>query len=126
MGRGGRESMADDDLRDEQDELSQTNEHEQEPVELPVNGELDLHLFNPKDVKDLVPEYLRECRERGIYEVRVVHGKGKGVLLQTVHAVLARLEMVESFTLDSGPRGGWGATLVRLKGDDESAEPAAH
>lgn len=100
---------------DPDEDLRTGEEEEQEPVELPISGELDLHLFSPKEVKDLVPEYLRNCREKGIYSVRVVHGKGKGVLLQTVHTVLDRLDIVESYQLDSGPRGGWGATLVELK-----------
>ncbi len=91
---------------------------EDEAVEYPIDGELDLHLFQPKEVKDLVPEYLRACLDRGIYEVRVVHGKGKGVLAKTVHAVLERLEIVERFHVDWGSRGSWGATRVYLKDED--------
>jgi DNA-nicking Smr family endonuclease len=101
----------DDDLAPEGDE--------EEPVEVPIDGELDLHLFKPKEVKDLVPDYLQLCREKGIYQVRVIHGKGQGVLLQTVHALLGKLDMVEHFELDSGPRGGWGATMVELKRSSE-------
>ena len=86
----------------------------EEPHQLPITSELDLHLFRPGDVADLVPEYLRECRERGILQVRVIHGKGRGVLLQTVHRLLDRLAWVESYTIDRGGRGGWGATIVRL------------
>ena len=52
-----------------------------EPVELPINGVLDLHTFRPADVEDLVPTYLEECRRRGILQVRVIHGKGTGALL---------------------------------------------
>ena len=87
----------------------------EEPVALPVDGTLDLHTFHPRDVKDLVPEYLEACREQGILEVRVVHGKGTGALRRTVHAVLDRLETVESYRLAGEDRGSWGATLVRLK-----------
>jgi DNA-nicking Smr family endonuclease len=87
----------------------------EQPVEVPIDGELDLHLFNPKEVKDLVPDYLEQCAERRIYQVRVIHGKGTGTLLKTVHAILRRLEIVENFELDSGPQGGWGATKVELK-----------
>ena len=59
-----------------------------EPVELPIDGELDLHLFHPRDVKALVPDYLDECKQRGISDVRIIHGKGTGALRETVHAIL--------------------------------------
>lgn len=85
------------------------------PVEMPIDGELDLHTFLPAEVKDLVPEYLQACRERGILRVRVVHGKGTGELLRTVHAILERLAEVESFELAEPYEGGWGATIVHLK-----------
>jgi len=90
-----------------------------EPVlmEMPIDGELDLHTFLPAEVKDLVPEYLRACRERGILRVRVVHGKGRGELLRTVHALLDRLPEVESFELAEPREGGWGATIVHLSAD---------
>jgi DNA-nicking Smr family endonuclease len=82
---------------------------------LPINGELDLHTFRPRDVGSLVPEYLAECRARGILTVRLIHGKGTGALRQTVHAILKRQPDVLAFTLASEPLGGWGATLVRLR-----------
>ena len=84
-------------------------------VELPINGELDLHTFRPADVKDLVPTYLEECRKRGILSVRVIHGKGIGALRETVHAVLRRTAGVKSFGLASPSAGGWGATIVELE-----------
>jgi DNA-nicking Smr family endonuclease len=86
-----------------------------EPVEFPIDGTLDLHTFHPRDVKTLVPDYLDECRARGILEVRIVHGKGIGALRETVHAVLQKLPEVESFRLAGEDRGSWGATLVVLK-----------
>jgi DNA-nicking Smr family endonuclease len=86
-----------------------------EPVEIPIDGVLDLHTFNPREVKDLVPEYLAACRQRGILQVRIIHGKGTGALQRTVHALLARCPEVVSFTLDHPQYGGWGATLVRLR-----------
>ena len=85
------------------------------PIELPINGVLDLHTFRPQEVKDLVPEYLRACRERGILQVRIVHGKGVGNLRRTVHALLPRLPEVDSFILAGEFSGSWGATWVRLK-----------
>jgi DNA-nicking Smr family endonuclease len=86
-----------------------------EPVQLPIDGVLDLHTFNPKQIKELVPDYLAECRERGILQVRIIHGKGIGNLRRTVHAILAKHPEVISFMLDHPEYGGWGATLVRLK-----------
>ena len=83
-------------------------------VEYPIDGSLDLHMFAPRDVPDLVEEYLEECLKRDILEVKIVHGKGKGVLRRTVHAMLENHPLVQDFRLDSGP-SSWGATLVRLK-----------
>jgi DNA-nicking Smr family endonuclease len=90
-----------------------------ESIQLPVDGELDLHTFRPRDVKDLVVDYLAACREKGIFQVRIIHGKGVGNLRRTVHSVLAKHPEVVSFTLDHPEYGGWGATLVKLR-------PVAH
>lgn len=87
---------------------------EENPFELPIDGTLDLHTFHPRDVKDLVPEYLHACREKGILQVRIVHGKGTGSLRRTVHAVLDRLPEVVSYKLGGDAGGGWGATIVVL------------
>jgi hypothetical protein len=87
----------------------------EELVDLPIDGTLDLHTFLPADVKDLVPEYLEACRAAGILRVRIVHGKGTGALLQTVHAILGRTPGIESFALADAAEGGWGATIVILK-----------
>jgi DNA-nicking Smr family endonuclease len=85
------------------------------PVELPVDGILDLHAFRPEEVGSLVPEWLEACRARGILEVRIVHGKGTGALRRRVAALLERSPLVASFrTADEG-RGGWGATIARLR-----------
>ena len=82
-----------------------------ESVELPIDGELDLHLFHPRDVKMLVPDYLDECRQRGISDVRIVHGKGTGALRETVHAILKRRPDVLTYYLTDH---NWGSTSVVL------------
>ncbi|HUT65115.1 MAG TPA: Smr/MutS family protein [Spirochaetota bacterium] len=82
---------------------------------MPIDGTLDLHYFQPRDVDDLVPSYLSECRDRGILQVRIIHGKGMGALRERVHSILRRLSIVESFALAGESAGGWGATIVKLK-----------
>jgi DNA-nicking Smr family endonuclease len=86
-----------------------------DPVEFPIDGTLDLHTFNPKEVKELLPHYLEACRVAGIYEVQVIHGKGTGMLREMVHSVLKKIPTVASFRLAGEDAGGWGATLVILK-----------
>lgn len=93
-------------------------------IELPIDGILDLHSFRPADVKFLIPDYLTECRKRGIFEVRIIHGKGLGKLQRSVHAILGRLPDVVHFRLAGEARGGWGATLVRLQVPDEAQSSA--
>ena len=91
------------------------SEDDEEPQELPIDGVLDLHTFRPEDLGDLVPDYLEECRARGILEVRIVHGKGIGHIKRSVHAILTRLPYVESFA-EAGPHfGGTGAAIVHLR-----------
>jgi len=85
-----------------------------EPIQIPIDGILDLHAFAPKDASSVVEEYLRECLEKGIYEVKIIHGKGRGVLRRTIHTLLEKHPKVSHFKLDSGP-SSWGATLVYLR-----------
>jgi DNA-nicking Smr family endonuclease len=85
-----------------------------EAVHIPIDGILDLHMFSPKEAASVVDEYILACIEKGIYEIRIIHGKGKGVLRRTVHSLLERHAHVLGFNLDTGP-SGWGTTLVSLK-----------
>jgi DNA-nicking Smr family endonuclease len=88
---------------------------ENEPVQIPIDGVLDLHSFQPREVKDLVVDYLAACQEKGILQIRIIHGKGIGQLRRTVHALLAKHPQVISYSLDFPQFGGSGATLVSLR-----------
>jgi dsDNA-specific endonuclease/ATPase MutS2 len=79
-------------------------------IELPIEDTLDLHTFAPRDVKALVEDYLTLAAEKGLTEVRIIHGKGTGTLRRIVHAVLERHPRVAGFTLAET----WGATVARL------------
>jgi len=93
---------------------------EDDAVELEATEELDLHSFAPRDVPSLVEEYLRACRDKGILEVRIVHGRGKGVQRAVVARLLSQLECVAGFREAPPQSGGWGATFVKLKSSEKS------
>lgn len=84
------------------------------PVPLEIEGELDLHTFHPSELAPLLVDYIDECRRRGVLFLRIVHGKGKGVQRERVHALLKKDARVKSFRLAGPGAGGWGATLVEL------------
>ncbi|MBK9036142.1 MAG: Smr/MutS family protein [Myxococcales bacterium] len=84
-------------------------------IAVPLTDELDLHTFRPAEAASLVAEYLDAAQDAGLTAVRVVHGKGQGILRERVHAVLRRHPAVASFALADERRGGWGATLVALR-----------
>ncbi len=87
---------------------------EPDPIELPIDGILDLHLFSPKELGELIPDYIEACLEKDITSIRIIHGKGKGVLRRSTHALLDRNPHVQSYRL-ADDRSSWGATLVELK-----------
>jgi DNA-nicking Smr family endonuclease len=84
-----------------------------EVQEYPINGMLDLHAFKPNEINSLIPEYITECINRNIVEIRIIHGKGKGVLRRGVHVILERDPRVISFEM-AKDRSSWGATIVHL------------
>jgi DNA-nicking Smr family endonuclease len=86
-----------------------------DPVELPVEDALDLHAFSPKDIPSVVESYLQAASEAGFDEVRLIHGRGRGVQKRRVESVLTRSPLVENFAEAPPERGGWGATLVWLR-----------
>lgn len=79
---------------------------------VPVDGLLDLHAFSPRDVKSVVDEYVTAAHERGLREIRVVHGRGRGVQRGIVQAALERHRLVAWFRDD--PDSHLGATIARL------------
>ena len=88
-----------------------------EPVKIPIEDVLDLHTFRPQDIPNLLQDYFTECLRSGIYAVRIIHGKGKGVQKRRVQGILKKNPMVTSFGDAPPEAGGWGATLVVLRKD---------
>ncbi len=84
------------------------------PKEFPVTDVLDLHTFQPRDVKPLLHDYLEACAQKGITRVRIIHGKGTGTLKRIIHGALGKSSRVKSFALAPETDGGWGATIVEL------------
>ena len=107
------------------DDLSPDNETD-EPVAIPIDGTLDLHTFRPKDIKFLIPDYLKECLAQDIHYVRIIHGKGTGSLRRSVHAILERLPCVKKFALADETAGSWGATMVTLQVELPGGAQQAH
>ncbi len=89
-------------------------EENDEPVAIPITGELDLHTFRPSEVSRLLDDYFAECQKWGIHRVRVIHGKGTGALRETVHTQLRRNSNVTGYAACDAISGGWGATWVTL------------
>jgi DNA-nicking Smr family endonuclease len=84
---------------------------------VPIEDSFDLHSFHPQDVSSAVEEYLREARQAGFREVRLIHGKGIGVRRAEVRRLLGTRAGIERF-FDAPPeRGGSGATIVILTAD---------
>ena len=86
-----------------------------EPVVLPIEAELDLHTFSPREVEPLLEDYLESCREHGIFQVKIIHGKGTGQLKARVRSLLSKNPLVLHQTDAAADSGGWGATIVTLK-----------
>ncbi len=86
-----------------------------EPVHIPISDILDLHTFQPREIPDLLMDYFSACVEADIFSVRIIHGKGTGILKKRIHRLLKRNPMIKSFTDAPPEAGGWGATLVELK-----------
>lgn len=88
---------------------------DQDPVVVPIEDSIDLHPFAPRDVLSVLDEYLRAAAARGFVEVRLIHGRGKGVQRAAVQAWLPSHPLVLQFFDAPAERGGWGATVVVLR-----------
>jgi DNA-nicking Smr family endonuclease len=90
-------------------------EDNDQPIEYPIDGTLDLHQFQPQEVKDVVVDYIDCCLKKKIYSLRIIHGKGIGVQREIVRSILSKHPAVLSFRHEAGSGGGWGATVVDLR-----------
>ena len=86
-----------------------------DPVKMPIEDVLDLHTFSPRDIPNLLQDYFDECIAHGIFSVRIIHGKGKGIQKKQVQKILQTNPLVATFKDAPPEAGGWGATLVELK-----------
>ena len=80
---------------------------------IPIEPSLDLHTFLPKEIRSVVEEYLNAAVEAGLREVRLIHGRGKGIQRGIVQQTLDRHELVEEFW--DAPETHLGATIVKLR-----------
>jgi len=85
------------------------------PVIVPIEDVIDLHTFRPRDIPNLIEDYIAECVREGFASVRIVHGKGTGAQKKRVQNLLRRNPLVLSFADAPLEAGGWGATVVQLK-----------
>ena len=88
--------------------------NDNDPFEIPIDGILDLHLFRPADVRELLPDYIEACIRKNILQIRIIHGKGKGVLRDIVHSILDKHPNVSNYNLDGRSGSSWGATIAEL------------
>jgi Smr domain len=91
-----------------------TFEQPEARVKLAIDGYLNLHTFQPSEVRELLDDYLDAARTGGFPEVVIIHGKGQGILRKRVQAILRAHPQVAGFRDAEPHRGGWGATVVRL------------
>ena len=83
-----------------------------EPIELPIEDTIDLHTFQPREIPDLLEEYIHQVRLKGYREVRIIHGRGIGVQREIVHSFLRKHPHVVAFK-DAADRGSTIAALMQ-------------
>ena len=91
-----------------------------DPVVVPIEDSIDLHHFQPREIPDVVDAYIDAALDAGFREVRLIHGRGKGVQRGRVQNLLAHDPRVERYQEAPPGRGGWGATIVWLRASDSS------
>ncbi len=96
-----------------------------DPVEIPIEESIDLHWFLPAEISDVVEGYLEAAVSKGYREVRLIHGRGRGVQRNRVQRMLARHPLVERFADAPGDRGGWGATIAWLRITEAAASDSS-
>jgi DNA-nicking Smr family endonuclease len=84
-------------------------------IRVPIEDSFDLHSFQPGEAMSALEEYLRQAREAGFSEVRVIHGRGRGVRRAEVRRLLAARTDLETFFEAPPERGGFGATIVQFR-----------
>jgi DNA-nicking Smr family endonuclease len=95
--------------------MTRKGHHSRDPIRIPIEDSIDLHTFSPKEIPSLLEEYLDECIKAGIYEVRIIHGKGMGHQRRRVHSFLSKSPLVHSFSTPPPTSGGWGSTIALLR-----------
>ena len=80
---------------------------------LPLEDSIDLHPFHPRDIKSVVEEYVDAAHEAGLREVRLIHGRGRGIQRGIVQAALERHPLVVEFY--DAPESHLGATVALLQ-----------
>lgn len=95
--------------------MTRKGHHSRDPIRIPIEDSIDLHTFSPKEIPSLLEEYLDACIKAGIYEVRIIHGKGMGYQRRRVHSFLSKSSLVQSFSTAPPTSGGWGSTIALLR-----------
>ena len=110
-----REPQATDPDNGEPSDAEPDDAEPERPVAIEIEDSIDLHGFQPRDVVSVVESYLEAAHDKGLREVRLIHGKGQGVQRRRVQSLLSRHPLVERFAEAPPTRGGWGATIAWLK-----------
>jgi DNA-nicking Smr family endonuclease len=76
--------------------------------------ELDLHRMTVDEALPKIDEFLHDTYCAGLFHVRIIHGKGSGVLKREVSRYLSSHPLVRSFEQADRYHGGYGATEIEL------------
>jgi DNA-nicking Smr family endonuclease len=101
------------DADDSHERATQKKDQCDEPVDLPIEASLDLHAFAPRDIVSVVEEYVTAAHAAGFREIRLIHGRGRGIQRGRVQSALERHPLVEEFWDAADTH--LGATIARLR-----------